>query len=294
MTPTESFPVDLQFPPRVSIGLPVYNGAAFVKNALDMLLSQTEADFELIISDNCSSDGSTEILLTAAASDSRIRYFRQEKRLRAYDNFQYVLSHARGTYFMWAACDDGWDLDFIEKLAQSLDFQPKAIMAFGDVNIVTPSDKVGYLVPFDFQTMDLGVARRLRKLAMLQCFYFYGLWRTNQIKSVPYSYCAWWPDLPLMLAASTLGPFLYVPKVRFYYYEVPKSNLTRVMQQDYVNHFNLLMGIGGLIAAVYRACSKTGGIFIGGYAAMLVIWKQILAIPGYISRRLRLIKTRLE
>jgi glycosyltransferase involved in cell wall biosynthesis len=287
---SESTPVNLQLPPRVSIGLPIYNGAAFVKNALDMLLNQTEKNFELIISDNNSSDGSTEILLTAAAGDSRIRYYRHEKRLSMYDNFHYVLSHARGAYFMWAACDDGWDVDFIEKLAQRLDSQPKAIMAFGDVIIVTPTDKVGNLLPFDFQTMGLGVVRRLQKLARLQCFYIYGLWRTDQIKSVPYSYCAWWPDLPLMLAASILGPFLYVPKVCFYYYEVPKSNLTRVMQQDYVTHFNLLMGIGGLIVAVYRACSKKGGLFIGGYAATLVVWKQLLTILGYIRRRLVLHK----
>lgn len=281
-----SLPVELRLPPRVSIGMPVYNGVAFVGNALQALLNQTETDFELIISDNGSSDGSTEILLAAAASDSRIRYFRHEKSLRAYDNFHYVLSHACGTYFMWAACDDNWDVDFIEKLAKSLDLQPKAIMAFGDVNTVTPTDKVGKAVPFDFQTMGLSTTRRLRKLARLQCYYFYGLWRTDAIKSAPYSYCAWWPDLPLMLAASVFGSFLYVPGVRFHYYEVPKSNLTRVKEQDYVDRFNLLMGIGGLIAAVYRACAKAGGLFIGGYAAALVLRKQLLTIPGYIWRRL--------
>ena len=264
----------------------MYNGAAFVGTALQALLSQTETDFELIISDNGSSDGSTEILLTAAASDKRVRYFRHEKSLRAYDNFHYVLSHARGNYFMWAACDDNWDVDFIEKLAESLDSQTDAIMAFGDVNTVTPTDKVGKVVPFDFQTMGLSTKRRLRKLARLQCYYFYGLWRTDAIKSAPYSYCAWWPDLPLMLGAAVFGSFLYVPGVRFHYYEVPKSNLTRVKEQDYVDHFNLMMGIGGLIAAVYRACGKAGGPFIGGYAATLVVWKQIKTIPGYVWRRI--------
>ena len=134
--------------------------------------------------------------------------------------------------------------------------------------------------------MGLSTTRRLRKLARLQCYYFYGLWRTDAIKSAPYSYCAWWPDLPLMLAASVFGSFLYVPGVRFHYYEVPKSNLTRVKEQDYVDRFNLLMGIGGLIAAVYRACAKEGGLFIGGYAAALVLRKQLLTIPGYIWRRL--------
>jgi len=272
--------------PRVSIGMPVYNGAAFVRTALRTLLSQTEADFELIVSDNGSSDGSTEILLAAAASDPRVRYFRHEKSLRAYDNFHYVLAQARGEFFMWAACDDNWDPDFIEKLAKALQSQPEAIMAFGDVNTVTPTAKVGAVVPFDFQTAGLETMARLRKLAPLQCYYFYGLWRTDAIKRAPYSYCAWWPDLPLMLAASMLGPFIHVPGVRFYYYEVPKSNLRRVKEQDYVDRFNLLLGVGGLIAAVYRACAAVGGPLMGVFAAALVVWKQIRTVPGYLRRRL--------
>jgi len=266
--------------------MPVYNGAAFVSTALKTLLNQTETDFELIFSDNGSSDGSTEILLAVAASDSRVRYFRQEKSLRAYDNFHYVLSKARGEFFMWAACDDNWDANFIEKLAQALEACPAAVMAFGDVNTVTPADKVGALVTFDFQTLGLKPAARLRKLAFLQCYYFYGLWRTSAIKSAPYSYCAWWPDLPLMLGASMLGAFVYVPGVRFHYYEVPKSNLTRVKEQDYVDRFNLMMGIGGLIAAVYRACAAVGGPSMGIYAAMLVTWKQVKIVPRYLYRRL--------
>lgn len=272
--------------PRVSIGMPVYNGATFLRKSLKTLLSQTESDFELVVSDNGSSDGSTEILLSAAATDKRIRYFRHEKSLRAYDNFHFVLSKARAPYFMWAACDDNWDPDFIEKLAQALDSTPDPVMAFGDVNTVTPTNSVGVIVPFDFATTGLTVKQRLSKLAPLQCYYFYGLWRTWAIRKAPYSYCAWWPDLPLMLAASMLGPFLYVPKVKFHYYEVPKSNLRRVKEQDYVDRFNLAVAIGGLIAAVYRACATLGGPAIGLYAAALVTWKQIRTIPGYIRRRL--------
>ncbi|MDP2035614.1 MAG: glycosyltransferase [Polaromonas sp.] len=272
--------------PRVSIGMPVYNGAAFIRNALKTLLSQTESDFELVVSDNGSSDGSTEILLETAAADKRVRYFRQEKSLRAYDNFHYVLSKARAPYFMWAACDDNWDPDFIEKLANALDAAPEPVMAFCDVTTVTPTDKVGTFTPFDFATTGLTVAQRLSKLAPLQCYYFYGLWRTSAIRKAPYSYCAWWPDLPLMLAASMLGSFLYVPGVKFHYYEVPKSNLRRVKEQDYVDRFNLLMAIGGLIAAVYRACATLGGPVMGLYAAALVSWKQVKVIPVYLRRRI--------
>ena len=65
--------------PRVSIGMPVYNGAAFLKESLDSLLSQTYGDFELIISDNASTDETESICRSYAAGDPRVRYQRQEE-----------------------------------------------------------------------------------------------------------------------------------------------------------------------------------------------------------------------
>jgi glycosyltransferase involved in cell wall biosynthesis len=92
--------------PKVSIGMPVYNGEPFIREALDSLLAQTFTDFELIISDNASTDGTEAICREYAAKDDRIRYVRQPENRGALANFQFVLDEAVGEYFMWAAADD--------------------------------------------------------------------------------------------------------------------------------------------------------------------------------------------
>ena len=100
---------DTAVPAAVSIGMPVYNGEKYIREALDSLLGQSFTGFELIISDNASTDGTEAICQQYAAKDSRIRYVRQPVNLGALDNFTFVLDEARGGYFMWAAADDRYD-----------------------------------------------------------------------------------------------------------------------------------------------------------------------------------------
>ncbi len=102
--------------PQVSIGMPVYNGAQFIREALDSLLAQTFTNFELIISDNASTDDTEAICRDYAVKDARIRYVRQAKNLGATANFKFVLDEAVGEYFMWAAADDVWDVKWIATL----------------------------------------------------------------------------------------------------------------------------------------------------------------------------------
>jgi glycosyltransferase involved in cell wall biosynthesis len=94
---------------KLSIGMPVYNGMPFICEALNSLLAQTFSDFELIISDNASSDETEKICRQYEARDSRIRYIRQATNEGAFANFKFVLNEAKGEYFMWAAADDIWD-----------------------------------------------------------------------------------------------------------------------------------------------------------------------------------------
>lgn len=100
--------------PKVSIGMPVYNGEQLLRGALDSLLGQTFSDFELIISDNASTDGTEQICREYAARDQRIRYVRQPTNLGAFGNFKFVFDESQREYFMWAACDDMFSRDFIE------------------------------------------------------------------------------------------------------------------------------------------------------------------------------------
>lgn len=102
------------YAPKVSIGMPVYNGEPSIRVALNSLLAQSFSDFELIISDNASTDGTQLICLEYAEIDERIRYVRHLDNRGARANFQFVLDEAVGEFFMWAASDDIWSPVFIE------------------------------------------------------------------------------------------------------------------------------------------------------------------------------------
>lgn len=116
--------------PRVSIGMPVYNGERLVRRALESLLAQSFTDFELIICDNGSTDETQGICLEYASKDQRIRYYRNDIQIPPISNFNRVLSYATGEYFMWAAHDDKWAPSFVEYLVQMLDDNPRAVLAF--------------------------------------------------------------------------------------------------------------------------------------------------------------------
>jgi len=110
--------------PRVSIGLPVYNGQSYLAEAIDSLLAQTFEDFELIISDNASTDRTELICRSYAACDTRIRYCRQPENRGAMWNFNYVSRLARGEYFKWAAYDDLHGPTFLQRCVEVLDRDP--------------------------------------------------------------------------------------------------------------------------------------------------------------------------
>ncbi len=92
--------------PTVNIGMPVYNAENYLQGALDSLLAQDYGDFDLLISDNASTDRTQEICLDYTARDRRVRYQRNGRNIGAADNFNRVLEPACGKYFMWAAHDD--------------------------------------------------------------------------------------------------------------------------------------------------------------------------------------------
>ncbi len=122
--------------PRVSIGIPVYNGEKYLAAALDSLLAQTYADFEVAISDNASTDRTEKICREYAARDSRIRYERQPKNLGMTWNFSHVVEMARGEYFRWHAHDDTCAPTLLEKCVEALDRHPEAVLAYPRVLMI--------------------------------------------------------------------------------------------------------------------------------------------------------------
>ena len=107
---------------KISIGLPVYNGEKFIRKKLDSLLEQTFTDFEIIISDNCSNDQTSEICKEYASKENRIKYFRQIKNIGGWKNFGFILKKAKSEYFLWSAVDDIILPKFLEEVVQVLEY----------------------------------------------------------------------------------------------------------------------------------------------------------------------------
>lgn len=126
-------------PPLVSIGLPVFNGEQYLPEAIDAVLAQDFDDFELIISDNASTDGTEEICRRYAAQDARISYHRQEKNLGASRNYNYVFEVSSGAYFHWAAHDDIMLPGFLTACLREFDrrkndpVQPSIVLPRGEI-----------------------------------------------------------------------------------------------------------------------------------------------------------------
>jgi glycosyltransferase involved in cell wall biosynthesis len=106
--------------PIVSIGLPIYNGEKFLKEKLESIFDQTLKNYELIISDNNSSDNTKKICEEFLKKDSRIKYFHQINNEGPFANFNFVLKKSTRKFFVWTAVDDMWENSFLEKTINEL------------------------------------------------------------------------------------------------------------------------------------------------------------------------------
>jgi glycosyltransferase involved in cell wall biosynthesis len=113
--------------PTVSIGMPIFNSEATLKSAIESLLGQSFVEFELIISDNNSSDATSAICREYANKDARIKYIKQPVNIGSYMNFKYVYDQGRGRYFLWAAGDDVRSKNFLEENIKFLESNPDYI-----------------------------------------------------------------------------------------------------------------------------------------------------------------------
>jgi glycosyltransferase involved in cell wall biosynthesis len=118
--------------PKLSIGIPVYNGERFLDELLVNLRHQTFQDFEIVICDNASTDRTRQLSLDFAKKDRRIRYHRNDRNLGAHPNFNKVFALSRAPLFKWAAHDDLYDPTFLGKCVEILDENPDVVVAHSD------------------------------------------------------------------------------------------------------------------------------------------------------------------
>ncbi len=253
--------------PLVSIGLPVYNGERFIQRALDSLLAQDYPNFELIISDNASTDRTAEICFACQAKDDRVRYYRNDTNIGMMSNFKRVLDLARGEYFMFAAYDDRWSPEFITSLLSDLKDHPQAKVAMSALDVV---DEEGHLIKpvrldqGDKSPNQLGYFSMLLRLMTIwgkssksHHYYFYGLFRRQFLQE---TFCYYvdtaFGDRMFIALLALLSPFRYVPQVLFYKTRHPADLLRRHPGENF--------------SRVFRSFSR---LFLTTFEMFSMIWK---------------------
>jgi glycosyltransferase involved in cell wall biosynthesis len=204
--------------PRVSVGLPVYNGERYLGLALDSLLGQTYEDFRLIISDNASTDATEEICRSYAAQDRRIRYERTSENRGAGWNFNHVFSLSAGEYYRWACHDDVYAPEHLETLVQELDSSPSVVLCYAKARLI---DEDGEFIGDYEDELDLREEKpRQRLVHLLHGLRYahptYGLMRRDAVAKTrlmggfPSADLVWLGEMAL------LGPWHEVPQRLFY------------------------------------------------------------------------------
>jgi hypothetical protein len=202
-------------PGLASIGVPVYNGARYLREALDSLLAQDYTDFEVIISDNASDDATEAICREYAARDPRVRYHRSERNMGPAWNFLRVYELARGEYFMWAAHDDRRDPRCLGLCVAALERNPRALMCCMDARIIDEEGRdVSDAFPYrGYHPTGATPRERLRQMARSTAWLdIYSLFRTPVIAQTRLGANIWAGDIMLVSEVCLRGEVVATPE----------------------------------------------------------------------------------
>jgi len=223
--------------PQVSIAIPVYNGERHLAEAIDSFLTQTFTDFELILSDNASTDATADICRECAARDPRVRYHRVAENQGAAWNFNHVFEMARGEYFKWAAHDDLCAPTYLEQCVDKLQANPSVVLCHSNVGFLDatgqPLDPImlaemSALTPESLA--DVQRSESIRNLAadephrryrdvLLHTFWvfeIFGVIRTAALRETGLHRPYYGSDKTLLAELCLLGPFYRLPETLFF------------------------------------------------------------------------------
>ncbi|MQA03025.1 MAG: glycosyltransferase [Streptosporangiales bacterium] len=203
--------------PRLSVGLPVYNGERYLGEALDALLGQTYRDFELIISDNASTDATRQICARYAERDDRIRYFRQPTNTGAAENHNFVFRQARGELFKWASHDDLYGRRLLEKCVAALDDDPQVVLAHAWQALIGAEGEVLEQIDYPLATDAPTAAERFASMLFtVGGDDFYGVIRSDVLRRTRLQESFHHADRVIVADLALQGRFHQVPEVLYF------------------------------------------------------------------------------
>lgn len=218
---------------RVTVGMPAYNAEATIRESIASILAQENVDFELVISDNASSDGTWNIIEEFRQRDSRIVAFRQKENIGANGNYSAVFRVARGRYFKWASSNDWCAPRFLCDCLAALENDPASVLAAPSTRLFmeSPSDAVDYEgdVAFDDTDAPTRFVRVLSELKLNNLLN--GLIRTDALRRTRLIEHYRGADIVLLGHLALLGPILLLPE-RHFYRRMDPCTATSLMSEE--------------------------------------------------------------
>lgn len=235
--------------PLVSIGLPVYNGAQFLSLSLDSLLSQDYDHFELIITDNASTDITPEICRHYAEKDRRILYHRNQENIGLFGNFNRAFALSKGDYFMWAGAHDLWDKNFVSCCLRKLADHPDLVLCTGEYREIDTQGTFVKIIPVYVETRGMSNAERLHWSMSNpgSCFASYSLIRASALRKTRLFVDKFAGDYLFVAELSLLGEFSTTPETKIYMRAFPdrsfspEENVERILSRTFSKTLNAAM-----------------------------------------------------
>lgn len=218
--------------PKVSIGIPVFNGAKTLTKTIEAAINQDYTNLEIIISDNCSTDETQAIAEAFQSKDSRIKYIRQEKNCGMNANFSKVFEYATGDFFMWAAHDDQHDLTFISKCLPLLLSNPESGLCVPRVRAYFHGEVTWVSSMKTFTRIGSKVKLYEETLKHFPAVGMYGLYRRSKVAKTQLWRNFTGADLVFVQDLVLHGDIVVCEEILFSYFEREKWNS---LEQDYLN-----------------------------------------------------------
>ena len=218
--------------PKVSVGMPVYNGEKKLAKALESIINQTYTNIEIIISDNCSTDLTSEICQKYLGLDARIKYTRFEENRGTIANFNNVFNLSSGDFFMWASHDDFHEPTFISECIKSFTDKPEAALCAPNMRGITSPKATQHWIGdlSTFKDKNSVISRYFETLRHFPAVAMYGLYRSSMIRRTSLLPKGVGADLLFIQNLALYGSFIEIDQVLFTYYGREKWN---TVDEDY-------------------------------------------------------------
>jgi len=227
----------------VTIGIPVFNEENHIAETIESALNQSYKNIRILISDNCSTDKSNEIIKKYADANSNISYVRQNELITAYSNFKHLLDNAQSDYFFWLGGHDKIAKGYVEDAMEKFSKDKELVCVFAKASVLLLNGEIQTNVHDDLETSGMNITYRLEKIT--QKVYYgsavYSVYKTNILRKSFYNING--GDLLIMFIASYFGTFTSSSDTSYYFRQVrienPNETQARYEKHGFAKNWDL-------------------------------------------------------